>query len=725
MIWKFTLDGVDIDEPVGFSDLSLNVIRDDVWHGVFFEASNNMLGFYGDAYNIIKSAKESKGIDAIVIFSALSKCEGQAEFSEVISGKLNFTNMQETCGNECMVKLSVEQDSCAMTFKNRFDQKVNIDSNIAFDKVTLMPEYSGLKLTLELPTQNIPISADANVVAEGDGITIENNSFYGDSDNLFIRPVYGDVRDNSILTGEMDTPANFYEDTASTFLLTPQILLSEIIDCINNEFEYSVRLKGFTKPDVVADPGATILIRLVMDLWDGNGNHDTDGIEIHSHEISSTIDDGMTYNFDEEWSGSLSIPQGFGVYVYLQYSLQEYGISPTILNITYNFSKETSFLMTNTKSCPPTDSGVYLINETLARVTEAITDSCLTVQSDYYGRTDSQPYSSSIDGCGGLRVFTSGLKIRNAEDKSFFASMKELMEGLSAIDNIGMGIYSDRVRVEQVRWFYKDNKIMDLPSIPSVKSTVIQSLVYSTIKCGYEKWEIKSIKGLDEFNSPKEFRTSIKSVSNAIDLKSKLVTSGYIIESTRTQPLLYSGSADSTYDNDIFLICVKRDGYGYHVEQGVIESGSNLYSPGTAYNWRVRPMYNLMRWFKSIAQSYVVLSNPESKIFFTSGAGNYLAEGMLSVYDNCRIENKVLPENHDLSIADFDKIDEATPIYKPEIISFDYPLSVDQYNYVKENPYGYFNVQCGDGYFFKAYIKNISYKPVEGIAEFTLIKAWQ
>ena len=113
-----------------------------------------------------------------------------------------------------------------------------------------------------------------------------------------------------------------------------------------------------------------------------------------------------------------------------------------------------------------------------------------------------------------------------------------------------------------------------------------------------------------------------------------------------------------------------------------------------------------------------------SKLFFTSGTGNYLAEGNLWAYDPCRMENKVLAENDDLHSTDFENIADATPIYKPETIIFEYPLSVAEYQTIKANKYGYFNVQCGNGPFFKAYIKTLNYKPAEGMAEFSLKKKW-
>src|SRR5690606_22240375 len=134
----------------------------------------------------------------------------------------------------------------------------------------------------------------------------------------------------------------------------------------------------------------------------------------------------------------------------------------------------------------------------------------------------------------------------------------------------------------------------------------------------------EGLKGLDEFNSNKEFRTSLVNINNTLDVTSPFIAAGYVIEQTRQQSYADSGGADSKYDNDVFIICVERDAYGYKVEQGNINNAANIFSPNTAYNWRIRPWYNLMRWWKSIAQSYINLVNTTSRLFFSSGTGNLL-----------------------------------------------------------------------------------------------------
>jgi hypothetical protein len=53
-----------------------------------------------------------------------------------------------------------------------------------------------------------------------------------------------------------------------------------------------------------------------------------------------------------------------------------------------------------------------MVNEALSRLAEVITNGNLRVYSDYFGRTDAQPYTSGSDGAAGLTAITNGLLIR-------------------------------------------------------------------------------------------------------------------------------------------------------------------------------------------------------------------------------------------------------------------------------------------------------------------------
>jgi hypothetical protein len=727
MYFIFYLDDLEIDEPQGFADIVLNIKRDDTWHGVFFEASTSDLGFYGVAATYLKNKKQTQGLKADVTFKALQACGIYDEPEIILEGKLDFGKYTETCGNTCLVKLPVEKTGCLMTLRNRYDQKVNLDSNTAFDKMTALQQYSKLNFEMELPAKALQASVDGSVGNANEDI-IEYDMVGSGGSLQWFRPTYFLQRYNNIATGNLDAINNFQcNNNCNDFgPITPQLLFEDVIDCFDGNWSYTIRKKGNL---TTTGGGGVFHIKMKLLKWDAVGDIFTDATLIEELELFNglpTPPPNVDIDFDGTISGTLSgasaPAEGEGIYAILEVGM---GGTP---HIKVTFDPETTFTLTATKVCPDTQANVYAINETFSRVTEAITDNCLKVKSDYYGRTDSQPYTSSEDGCGSLRALTSGLKIRRAENAAFFSSLKDLFDGSRGIDNIGMGIEVnpfipgfDWLRIEPVEYFYQDTEILALPFVPEAELSVQEQLHYSTIKSGYQKWEVESVNGLDEPNSNREYRTGLSSVNNTIDITSKFVAGSYPIEVTRQQSFADTGAADTTYDNETFIICVERDAYGFHVEQGNIDNAANVFSPETLYNWRIRPFSNLMRWFKSIANSYPNITDTTNKLFFTQGTGNYLAEGEIGgAYPTCKLENGVKAENRDLSKYDFVDAVDATPLWKPEYVTFKYPLSVADYRTIKSNPYGYVSYQCGNGEWIKGYIQEVRYRLNRGDAEFTL-----
>lgn len=731
MYFEFYLDDLVIEEPQGFADIALNMKRDDNWHGIFFEASTSELSFYGIAAEYLKNKKATEGLKSEVTFKAYQACGIYEELELLFEGRLDFGKYTESCGNTCLVKVPVEQIGCLMTLRNRYDQKVDIDSTVTFNKMSALQQYDKLSFEIELPAKELQAAIDGSEGADGEEIVTNYTSIAGlASAIMFFRPEYLIERYNNIETGQLSGGFNCQKvsgalstDCINDFI-TPQLLFEDNIECFDGNFQYSSRMKG------TLDWTGVLLVNVQQKIikWDGTGNIYDDGELIAEGNIF--FDEGGaspgSLDFDNTVTGTVTIPDGIGFYAVLEVHVVKSGGGSGSTTVTY--TPETFITISATKVCPNSNAIVHMLNEALSRVTEAITDNCLRVKSDYYGRTDSQPYASDEDGCGALRILTSGLKIRRAENPAFFASLKDLFEGLRGIDNIGMGVEANPfitgynwLRIEPVEYFYKDIEVLRLPYVPDTEISIQEQLHYSLIKSGYQKWEVERINGLDEPNSNREYRTILTSVNNQIDITSKFVAGSYAIETTRQQSFADTGAADTTYDNETFIICIERQAYSFIVERGIIDSAANVFSPQTLYNWRIRPYSNLMRWFKSIANSYPNINDSANRLYFGSGTGNFVAEGQIAgAYPTCKLENGVKAENRDLSKQDFADVNEAIPLWRPDYADFRYPLSVADYKALKSNPYGYISFQCGTGEWKKGYIQNLRYRLNKGEADFTL-----
>lgn len=732
MEYYFVLDGtIDIEEPDGFSDIELSLLRDDKYHGIVNEASTSVLNFYGVAATYLQDKYRTEGVQANVTFAAYVSC-GAYELQEILSGRLNFGKYKDTCGEECTVSIPWEKDSCAVTFNARFDQKIDVDRITAVDGITSLEDYAGLSQEIELPGIALQASVIGNVNPEGDVVDLA--IFPNNTRVWFVRPTYGQVKYESINQSQL-VPTNFAASNNgfSDPVLSPIMLLDEPAGCFANQFHLQARIKGsynYTYNPV----GAGDFDITYTGLMIGIGEFSVEDTAATFDQI--LLDEAVPHNdenavgtFDFSIDQYVTITEGQGVHIFFQNFSQFSGGGFLELAGNVTFDPETFVDITNKKQCPATNAELYMVHETLSRVTESVTNGCARVKSQYYGRTDSQPFSFPSDGCGGLRAVTSGLKIRRAEEDNFFESPQGLIEGLNAIDNIGFDVVPDPdrdgnslVRIEDVDFFYQEEPMLTHTFVPRVDRETEEQKHYSKINVGYKKWEVSQVNGLEEFNSTRQYNTSIDTINSTLDITSNLVAGSLPIETTRQQSFASTGAADTTYDNETFIISLRRTTYPYgniEVETNNIDFASNIFSPETVYNFRLSPVRNLMRWYKTIAASFALISSSINQLFFTAGTGNLVATGQLDEAF-CRLENTPLRENQNVFLTQFTDQAEGTPIWKNELLTYDYPMSLEDYFEIKANPYRYINLQCGKGEIQAAWVKEIKFKPVRGIATFIL-----
>lgn len=251
------------------------------------------------------------------------------------------------------------------------------------------------------------------------------------------------------------------------------------------------------------------------------------------------------------------------------------------------------------------------------------------------------------------------------------------------------------MRVEEIAFFYQNIELLRCLSVNEVTEEEEPDKYYSKINIGYKRWEPQNIKGLDEVNSNREYRTTFSTITGTMEQTSNFVASSYAIETTRQQQFTESGGADTGYDNDTFILCMQRVGYGFSVEQGGVTNTANVFSPATNFNWRITPVRNLMRWFKSIANGYPSLYSSMAALLFNAGTGNIEAQSLQTLPD--RIEATTLSEKEDITVGDFLNSADAMPLFRPEVIEFEYGLSLADYKRIKGNPYGYVTYSCADG----------------------------
>jgi hypothetical protein len=732
MEFKFYLNTLEIEEPIGWDNFELSMKRDDVYHGMQFEVSTSAMRFFGAAATYLQEQKEANGLSSNVTFIAEVVCDGEqdTDYQTVVAGRLNFGKYKDICGNTCYVEIPFEEEGCKVTFRNRFDQKVDIEKIVGLDNVTALPEYAQLGQLIEMPAKALLAAVDANVATDGYVIDIFPTGTVGST--IYVRPDYDIVRYNNINTGQLSGYNNCSGANGCAAFISPQLLFEEAdVACFDGNFTYTSRKKGRFE---ISDDLVVTTVRHKILKWDGVGNLYDDGELIFEDDIYVNMggqSGPFSLEFDNTLSGVVTIPDGIGFYAVIEFIFPLFGSGDKQIHVEYD--TETLFTIEAVKICPSSEVQYYMVHEALSRVVESITNKCIRVKSEYYGRIDSQPFAFDADGCGSLRMFTGGLKLRKAPDAKFFVSAKELIGGLNAIDNIGFSIEPDETLpdryvlvIEPVTHFYQDTEILSLDSVALVSNEIQEGLHYAKINVGYKKWEVENINGLNEFNSTREYRTNIETINTTLDILSNLVAGSYPIEITRQQSFAESGAADTTYDNETFIICLIRNAYDFAVEQDAVVNDVNIFDPATIMNFRISPIRNLMRWFKSIINTYPDTNNTQNKLYFNAGTGNYTAAGLLDDATACRLENAAIAENVDLNFLHFAIPANAIPVVKNETASFEYPFSIAQYNAIKANPYGYVLYTCGNSATpIKAFIKELKFRPARGMANFILRKKWE
>ncbi len=614
MIWRFTIYDRNnvatvVDEPVGFDNNMVEVKRDLNWHGLFFNVQGDTFEFDGEAMQLLKAEYEQYGSQGNMTLVIAEDCgNGYQEFTR---GKFDFNRYKYFCGDRCYVKILLEKTGDIIDLRDRSDQKVNLETLLGFDEVTALPAYDKLPFDLVLPSKGIPIQDyflnDANNGTPVQGAPLNNNpgvpansstqgnSDFGSLELAFNKQVASEIGNagtelqpkyNCVLTAAGSLGCNslnrfLIAGISSNMFIAPLDMSPTVnfqdgtpnYDSIANPCQLDINIKA--KITIIKTDKISVRF-LVMVLPKGaSGMVSSDYIYYSNVSIADllTVGTGNVINLNQTYTNN-SFVLSKGDQLYAFYAVYHYRYNSTIStgqdSFSINYEPDSYFKLSNLSKTPVTTSKVFMVNEALSRITEAITNNKLKAYSEYFGRTDSFPYAHGADGCGSLEVITDGLRIRRQENKIpgktnlCTVSLVDMFEGLAPIHNIGMGIEPDsnragfnRLRIESWEYFYSNNVIMSCTGINKLSREAYEKEIYSTFKFGYAKWEAEEYTGLDEFLTKRNYRTMLSGVKNELTKLSKFISSGYAWEITRRKGNY--DTKDWRYDKDIFIGCCKRD----------------------------------------------------------------------------------------------------------------------------------------------------------------------
>ncbi len=173
LINTVTGESTFIDEPIGMDKVSLHIKRDENFHG-FLDAIDDSLGsfqFYGLAYNILKQAFHTDGVDADVRLVIDYQCTDDTLYDNIYKGKFSFDQYKEIRGSSgCYIECPIQNGNDLQTFRSRMNQKVSLDSLRTFDSISdSIVSYSQLGKEIKLNPKSVRYINYATIGTTSDG----------------------------------------------------------------------------------------------------------------------------------------------------------------------------------------------------------------------------------------------------------------------------------------------------------------------------------------------------------------------------------------------------------------------------------------------------------------------------------------------------------------------------------------------------------------------------
>jgi hypothetical protein len=707
----------EIEEPVNFDSFKPILRRDSKFHGVNFEFSEQPLGFYGKAYKLVTDVYNAFGIDGVLIFLVEYNCNG--EWREFYKGTLDYAQYEEVTGDGCIVNVGIAQLGVPMTLKNRMETKVDLDTLSGFEGATL-PAYSNLGKTMSIPSKGILLMDTANVKERIDYSGTNQNSNTTDINFYVYKVPFGDILGNvefgtfnpetevvlnyKYISNNINTPLDYSQGVKNAIFVND----TGVERKINIKFQ----LNGFTYGG-----GSTTgfthrgFSKLIVSIF----NEKNERIE----NLLERDLDGSTIDFEHE--KLLDAGHKVGIYI-IMCNFYTNNNSGSVSNSNFSISvlAGTHIDISYLDKTTPTTSKIYMLHEALSRIAEVTTNNSLTVKSNYYGRKDSQINPTQADGVGSLRCITNGYFLRKAILTSgnpvVYISLKDILDGLNAIDAIGYSIEDDKLRIEPWEYFYTNDVILRCDDITEIKRKIDVSRCFSLFDIGYNKWESEEWNSIDGFHGKRQYRTKLKNTDTKSEQLCKLIADSYAIEATKRAGILKTGEKkreilkDWKYDNDIFVLDLIRDSNNIVVNTGNGDAGT-LIDHSTVFNIDLSPARMAARWFGWIMQGVNPLAGDQ--LIFTSAEG--YADAITTSKHAGSVANSEVLERQNWEAA---VIINRNPIpkFKPELVEFEYPLTAAEFIAIRNNPSGLIEFNGEQGW-----IKEIEADLLEGTAKFTLI----
>ena len=671
---EFTLSheikgSLKIKEPDGWDKDEKEIVRNELYHGVFAKFSNN-LTFKGNGASYINDVRGTYGEDALI---RLVKKERHPKTDVWVTSYDGFLTLFEWSEDKNGVKVKFTPSGLEKTLKAKQNQKLEIErltdlkGNDLPELPTKIIESKGRKVFLlsNLEGNNLPtVQSYISSTGEYKQSTIAFPMIVvTESDDRIVEPfpqVFNGVYSSHNASGT----DMFYLDNDREKTLKIKIKLLFLIEVENifrpknndqfltlniNKYNNSTNLDFVESYEVYNDPNPL--------------NQSTRTIDVDFEaEINLAIGESLSFAISTGGTfGSSTLGIGSRGYFIHNYSQ---------VNGFLSVEEDSFFEKTSTK--------IVMAYEKIERIIQIITGRKDAFYSEVLGRTDIGYLS---DGSSSLNATTCGHWLRgfdklpeNDENKykPYTTSFKDAFNNLIVTENLGLEIsklgFKERIIIKDHKDFYLPNITIKIGQVSNEKRKVLKKLSYSSIDVGYNKgWDNEEAMGLDETNAQSSFDTPLDAEDENIFKRiSKYIYGSYPREFIRRKQLSDYPTEDHRNDKAIFGLSLKRlyNNFEERYWQDDFEQiPSGIYAPETATNLLFSPIYLLLK--HSWVFTTGLTKKLTEKLRFTSAEGN-------TNLKTKKIGYPIYAENQDILISNLEK-----PRYLNEEISFNYNIDFE------------------------------------------------
>jgi len=606
-----TLTGI---MPIGWQSDEKEYTRHETYHGIISRFSNS-LKFTDTAKDFIQLVDEIGGINSDIQLKRKEKHPQTDVFVETYRGNLDLSTKETEDG-----KLSIKFNSGGIEqqLKARESDQVEIDRTTTIDG-KIIPEIEPIIVALD--GRRIFLKSKLETAENDNSINLYNESNAGGTRNQtagipfsVINKSHEQVQD--VLSG------NVASETAGT---------TGMMFFANSDRKRTLNLKvDFTfKFNVYQEHIDWSTFSINLTKFKNGVSYDLPTrISLFSLGSKDAINASNGNNYSVNYSGIIEVESGESLAIEA-YQNVDFKSSPNA-KLSIDLSNIAGTLFINEDSfTEKSKTKAILAYESIDRLVTICTGKEKAFYSDFLGRTD---LGYAVDGPGSLTGITHGFWIRQFDKfpipteipkvenlfKPLTTSFKEAVASLDAVWNVGIGIETvgnkERIRLEELSYFYNNNVTIRLPNqAKKVKRSCATQYYYSSLEFGNEKGgTYEEACGLDEFNTKTNYTTVINRIKGAYSKISKYRTDNYGPEFARRKPKSLNDTEDTSYDNDVFMMDLKR-GLTSIFEQrkwqdDLDQEPTGVFNPESAFNLRFSPFNCLLRhswWFGGGFKKYM------------------------------------------------------------------------------------------------------------------------